>query len=98
LKFSTRSARRDPFGSLGFAKRKLRRDRTFEVFKGRQEVEIILQGVKFRREDATSFGKEVLVELKMDGGIASRRSVEVPWTIGSDRPTEGLRLSVFQHP
>jgi hypothetical protein len=54
--------------------------------------------VKFRREDAKSFDKEFLVELKTDGGIASRRSVEVPWTVGFDTPTKRLRLGVLKHP
>jgi hypothetical protein len=34
----------------------------------------------------------------MDGGDASRGSVEIPWAIGSLRTVKRLRLSVFSTP
>jgi hypothetical protein len=50
-------------------------------------------GRKIRRFDARAFNGGIL-KAEIDGGVASRRSVYFPWTVGSHRPMERLRPSV----
>ena len=57
LKIATRSACKDPFGSLGFASERLEGIEPLKCSNG-EGGQNHLVGVKFRWEDATSFGKK----------------------------------------
>jgi hypothetical protein len=53
-------------------------------------------GRKLRRVDTRAFNRGIS-KAGTDGGVAARRSVDFPWTVGSHRPAERLRMSVFHH-